>query len=294
MFASVVTMLWAGTQLDPSIQFSAIPYFPWFKGHAGSLRVFGVVLLPQQPSFPWPWASCLSMFYRVSHFSPGFLQQCNEMYVRKIHNSKLWMWVWMVGYMSVWTFWWTGQSLLETVILPLNFLYLAHQKLSLNLFTDKASTPSLRSSLFHIYGCSLPWIYSANHCWLTQKTLFLKYIFPICLHGVRDGRGHQLILLVKPGSDDMNEVWSATHRTRNGMLKILKNLIIWMSFRYQNSEKGLNSAHLSLEANKLLIMLNLSLGTHTPIHSHYADTHTHTHSSCKRKIALNTETPIFR
>lgn len=149
-------------------------YFPWFKGHAGSLRVFGVVLLPQQPSFPWPWASCLSMFYRVSHFSPGFLQQCNEMYVRKIHNSKLWMWVWMVGYMSVWTFWWTGQSLLETMILPLNVLYLAHQKLSLNLFTDKASTPSLRSSLFHIYGCSLPCIYSANHCWLTQKTLFLK------------------------------------------------------------------------------------------------------------------------
>lgn len=88
-------------------------YFPWFKDHAGSsLRVFGVVLLPQQPSFPWPWASCLSMFYRVSHFSPGFLQQCNEMYVRKMHDSKLWMWVWIVGYMSVWTFWWTGQSLL--------------------------------------------------------------------------------------------------------------------------------------------------------------------------------------
>lgn len=106
-----------------------------------------------------------------------------------------------------------------------------------NLFTDKASTPSLRSSLFHIYGCSLPCIYSANHCWLTQKTLFLKYIFPICLHGDRDGRGHQLILLVKPGSDDMNEVWSATHRTRNGMLKILKNLIIWMSFRYNQTLK---------------------------------------------------------
>lgn len=75
----------------------------------------------------------------------------------------------------------------------------------------------------------------------------------------------------------MNEVWSATHRTKNGMLKILKNLIIWMSFRYnQTLKKGLNSAHLSLEASKLLIMLNLSLGTHTPIPSHYTDTHTHT------------------
>lgn len=167
MFASVVTMLWPGTQLDSSIQFSAIPCY-LFIFH--DLRVTQVLY----ESSGW----CCSHSSLPSHGLGPHAFLCStesHIFLQVSSNSATkCMWVWMVGYMSVWTFWWTGQSLLETVILPLNFLYLAHQKLSLNLFTDKASTPSLRSSLFHIYGCSLPCIYSANHCWLTQKTLFLK------------------------------------------------------------------------------------------------------------------------
>lgn len=157
---------------------------------------------------------------------------------------------------------------------------------------DKASTPSLRSSLFHIYGCSLLCIYSANHCWLTQNTLFLKLIFPICLHGVRDGRGHQLILLVKPGSHDMNEVWSATHRTRNGMLKILKNIIIWVSFSTTKLWKRIKQCPSVTGSIQTLNNAKFKPWyTHT--HSLSLYRHAHTHTLCKRKIALNTKTPWF-